>query len=305
MEVSNGCRLAESVSCITIQHRGAADDRSRMRNGRNLRAEFMQDLESKRKPGCDPQWLRKLQVSLLFAVVLLFTSAQSASAGEFYLSGGIGVSGGSGKSGGSTPFFDNTGSDTDSSAMYGFALGFELPMNEPLPEQWHDVIPNWPIMAEFEATGGRDYEFLTDGGDPYRSDFTTWTVLHNFRFDLPVAAPFEAAFGRIPILQPLSFYMVGGLGISISELETTDNVSRGKDSSVNFAWQAGAGLGYKLSEYISLDLGYRYLDMGEQEFDLRVGPTEFGTFSLRTTAHEFTSAVRVRFFGVPLHGRVR
>ena len=54
----------------------------------------MQDLESKRNRGRDPQWLRKLQVSVLFAVALLCANAQSASAGELYLSGGIGVSGG-------------------------------------------------------------------------------------------------------------------------------------------------------------------------------------------------------------------
>jgi hypothetical protein len=180
-----------------------------------------------------------------------------------------------------------------------------MPMNEPLPEQWQHVLPRWPVLAEFEAVGGRDYEFLTNGGDPYRTDFETWTVLHNLRFDVPVATPFEWAFGRIPILHPVTLYVGVGVGISIYEIVTTDNVSRGKDSGVAFAWQAGAGLSYSVSEYVSIDVGYRYIDLGSSDFDLSVGPTDFGNFTLDTSAHELATAVRVRFYGIPLRGRYR
>jgi len=251
------------------------------------------------------QLVRRSYAAAITLLLLLLLWSGAASAGELYLSGGIGISGGTGDSGGSTPYFDNTGSDTDSAAMYGFAFGFEMPMNEPLPEQWQHMLPSWPVLAEFEAVGGRDYEFLTDGGDPYRSDFKAWTVLHNLRFDVPMAAPFEWAFGRIPILHPLTLYVGVGVGISIYEVDTTDNVSRGSDDSVAFAWQTGAGLSYSISEYVSLDLGYRYIDLGTSEFDLAVGPTDFGDFSLDTAAHELATAVRVRFYGVPLHDRYR
>jgi opacity protein-like surface antigen len=263
----------------------------------------MQHHDSTVQRGSDRNSLRKSCAAV--AVLLTFLWAGSASAGELYLSGGIGISGGTADTGGSTPFFENSGSDTDSAAMYGFSFGFEMPMNEPLPEQWQHLIPNWPVLAEFEAVGGRDYEFLTDGGDPYRTDFEAWTVLHNIRLDIPVAAPFERAFGRIPILHPVTLYVGAGIGISIYEVETTDNVSSGSDDSIAFAWQAGAGLSYSISEYISLDLGYRYVDLGTSEFDLSVGPNDFGNFSLDTAAHELATAVRVRFYGVPLHDRYR
>lgn len=236
---------------------------------------------------------------------LLLVVAGAAGAGELYFSAGVGISAGTGDTGGSTPFFDNYGDDTDTSASYGFAFGWEMPMNEPLPEQWQHIIPRWPVLAEFEAVGGRDYELLTNGGDPYRTDFETWTVLHNLRFDIPVSAPFEWAFGRIPILHPVTWYVGVGVGISIYDIVTTDNVSRGKDDGVEFAWQASTGLSYSVSEYVSIDVGYRYIDLGSADFDLSVGPTDFGNFTLDLSAHEFASAVRMRFFGIPLRGRYR
>jgi opacity protein-like surface antigen len=96
-----------------------------------------------------------------------------------------------------------------------------------------------------------------------------------------------------------------GVGIAINEVSTTDNVSKGSDDSINLAWQAGGGLSYEISRYVSVDVGYRYLDMGKQDFNLKLGSTEFGNFELHTTSHEFASAVRVRFYAIPLHGRVR
>jgi len=232
--------------------------------------------------------------------ILLSLAASSATAGELYLSGHLGISGGFADSGGSTPFFDNTGSDSDSSPSYGLVFGLEAPMNEPLPESWQDDLPNWPVMVELEATGGRDFEFLTDGADPYRSEVTSWTVFNNARFDFPVYAPVQWAFGRIPILEPVTFYTMVGLGLAINDVSVTDNVSRGSDTVVNFAWQVGAGFAYEFTEYVSLNLGYRYVDLGETELGLSVGPTDFGDFTLDVSAHEFATALRVRFYPVPL-----
>ena len=224
----------------------------------------------------------------------------NAVAGEVYLSGDLGISGGFASSGGSTLYFENSGDDIDSSPIYGFTFGFEAPMNEPLPESLLDAVPDWPVMVELEFAGGRDYEFLTDGADPYRSDVTSWTVMNNLRLDLPLDVPIEMAFGRVPILEPLSFYTKIGFGGVIHDVLTTDNVSRGSELTLGFAWQAGAGFAYQVSRNVEVSMGYRYADLGEVELDLKLGPTEFGNFTLDLTSHEFTSAVRVRFFPLSL-----
>jgi opacity protein-like surface antigen len=235
-------------------------------------------------------------------LVLLLGPAGSGVAGELYLSADLGISGGFATSGGSTPYFGNSGSDVDSAPTYGFTFGFEAPMNEPLRENWQDLIPSWPVMVDLEFIGGRDFEFLTDGGDPYRSEVTSWTAMHNARLDIPLGAPIERLFGRLPILEPLAFYTTAGVGVTINDVSTTDNVSRGSDTVVGFAWQVGAGFAYELSRHVSLSAGYRYVDLGDVDLDLELGPTPFGNFTLDVTAHEFAAAVRVRFFPVALRG---
>jgi opacity protein-like surface antigen len=238
--------------------------------------------------------------AILAASAFAALTSDAAQAGELFLSADLGISGGFASSGGSTDFFDNTGSDSDSSPTYGLGFGLQAPMNEPLPEDWQHRIPSWPVMIDLEFTGGRDYEFLTDGADPYRSQVTSWTVLNNARLDLPLYAPLEWAFGRLPILEPMSFYTTVGLGMTINDIDVTDNVSHGSDKSVGFAWQAGAGIAYEISERVSISVGYRYVDLGEVDLDLSVGPTDFGNFTLDTTAHELATALRVRFFPVSL-----
>jgi hypothetical protein len=243
---------------------------------------------------------RNLAATAVQALALLLVSAGIAAAGELYGSAGLGISGGFADAGGSTPFFDNTGSDSDSSPTYSATFGFEAPMNEPLPENWQSKVPNWPVMVEIEFTGGRDYEFLTDGADPYRSEVTSWTVFNNARFDLPLYVPIEWAFGRLPILEPMSFYTKVGIGMAINDVATTDNVSRGSDTILNFAWQAGGGLAYEISENISVSVGYNYVDLGDSDVKLAVGPTAFGNHSLHVSAHELSTALRVRFYPIPL-----
>ena len=61
---------------------------------------------------------------LIFALVATHGSAR---AGELFVTGSLGISGATGDSGGSTLFFDNTGSDSDSSPVYGGAMGIAVP----------------------------------------------------------------------------------------------------------------------------------------------------------------------------------
>ncbi|MEX2524455.1 MAG: outer membrane beta-barrel protein [Gammaproteobacteria bacterium] len=54
----------------------------------------------------------------------------------------------------------------------------------------------------------------------------------------------------------------------------------------NFAWNAGAGIGYMVSEQVTLELRYRYISSSDPEFD-----TTTSTFA----SHNFTAGVRFEF----------
>ncbi len=65
----------------------------------------------------------------------------------------------------------------------------------------------------------------------------------------------------------MSVYAMGGLGMSYNMLDN-DKEIRGDDK-MNFAWTVGGGIGYKLTECWGLDLGYRYVDLGEGRSKLK------------------------------------
>jgi opacity protein-like surface antigen len=229
--------------------------------------------------------------------VLWLGAAGPAQAGDFYFSGQLGLSSGEGESGGATPFFSNTGSDRDSSPLFGGTLGFGFAPQELLPEEtW---VPRTGIRVELEGLAGRDYEFLTAGADPYYTEVTSWSLMNNLWVDVPLNKPIAWAFGRIPVLEPLSVHVGAGIGIAFTDATTTDNVSAGSDDGIGFTYQVGAGLGYAITEFVSLTLGYRYLDLGQLELPL-FAPQPFGSYTLDLASHEITSSLRVTFRRIEL-----
>ncbi len=65
--------------------------------------------------------------------------------------------------------------------------------------------------------------------------------------------PFELGGGIRP-------YLGGGVGFARNKMSDTGIATPWK---TRFAWQAGAGLSFKVHELLILDLGYRYKDLGE------------------------------------------
>jgi opacity protein-like surface antigen len=228
--------------------------------------------------------------------------AGDAGAGDFYLTGNLTISTGVGDSGGSTLFFDNTGSDTDSAPAYGGAVGFGFELGEAIPKSWKIPLPGWGVRFEFEGMTGREYELRTSGsGGGYISEVTAWTFMPNLWIDMPLHQPIAWIFGRIPILEPLTLYAGAGLGLSATDLDTTDNVTQGRNEEFLFGWQTGIGLGYQLTQRVNLTAGYRYVDLGQPRVTLRMPPSEdsFGRFTMDLAAHEFNFGVRVNFFSIP------
>ncbi len=81
----------------------------------------------------------------------------------------------------------------------------------------------------------------------YDDDLSLLTVMGNVYYD------FDAGSGVKP-------YLMAGAGLAHVEASWAD-------SDDVFAWQVGAGLGFKVAECTTLDLGYRYLKPSKFEVD--------------------------------------
>jgi opacity protein-like surface antigen len=212
-----------------------------------------------------------------------------------------------------TPLFDINGEDKDSSPGFGGALGFGFGVDELRADVRGFEMPHWKVRLELEGIFGREYDFrfntnsIGGGGggaavnNTFFSEIDAWTVMTNVWLDVPVQRPVSFLFGRVPILNPLSIYMGGGIGLARAEFKTTDNISSGNDQINRFSWQAGAGIGYQLNQWATLNLGYRYWDLGKVDAKVLFGDnTLTGSQSVDLTSQEFVTNIRIAFYQAPL-----
>ena len=226
-----------------------------------------------------------------------------AFAAEFYVAGSLGGSGGDGTASASSDVFGNVeGDDVDSSPAYGATLGLAFGIDEALPSIKQYEMPSWIVRTELEWLTGRDYEFITQGvgaNDNFTTQFEAWTVMPNFSLEIPIREPVRWAFGRIPVLEPMSIYANLGLGVSSYDFHASDNNSDASDNGLNFAWQGGAGITYTLTDTTSFVLGWRYLALGDVEADLEnINPE--GDYELEVSSHEVVAGLRINFYAAPL-----
>ena len=96
-------------------------------------------------------------------------------------------------------------------------------------------------------------------------------------------------------------YLSAGVGVSRIENKVSinpeffgnsENITT--DTNNNFTWTAGAGVAYKVTENVALDLAYRYVDAGETDVSQSIGGTK-----LKNTAdlvsHDYSLGVRYNF----------
>ncbi|MEQ8390244.1 MAG: outer membrane beta-barrel protein [Thalassospira sp.] len=126
---------------------------------------------------------------------------------------------------------------------------------------------------------------------------SNWTTMMNVYVDLLSIAGVD--------LGAFSPYVQGGVGLARNKTEkmffVNDNASYTTgDTQNDLAWQIGAGVGYAISDNWTLDMSYRFLDMGEarggDKFINSVGTVtsvEAARFDLR--AHEFMVGLQYRF----------
>lgn len=93
-------------------------------------------------------------------------------------------------------------------------------------------------------------------------------------------------------------YLSAGVGVThLKNKVSFYDVSETKSDN-NFTWSVGAGVAYKVTPNVSLDLGYRYVDAGDFEFSKTMSDG-FWTQTFKSTAdlsaHDYTVGIRYNF----------
>jgi opacity protein-like surface antigen len=129
--------------------------------------------------------------------------------------------------------------------------------------------------------------------DPLHTSVTTTTLMFNGYYDI-------ARFDRI------TPYVGAGVGLAYNKTGSVSftgnpalvNVIEG-DNRWSLAWSLMAGVGVQLTERTTLDIGYRYLDMGKAESGIidSIGAVNPKVRIDDIAAHEFKVGLRFAFGG--------
>ncbi|WP_342640850.1 outer membrane protein [Rhodoligotrophos ferricapiens] len=133
-------------------------------------------------------------------------------------------------------------------------------------------------MFRADIVGG--YRFNTKMDNKYNdldATLSTGTIFANGYIDLDY-------FGFV---KP---YVGGGVGVAFHHIGDVDMpILSGSGSSTDFAWNVQAGLAFDVTENIALDVGYRYVDLGDAKSG---GKDPFHVDNI--TAHEARVGIRFK-----------
>jgi len=155
--------------------------------------------------------------------------------------------------GGTIAFLDS--GSFDSAPIYGIGAGYQF-------NQWFraDLTGEYRGKASFSALDRYDFnnDGVWDGTNQYVANKSEWLILANAYFDL----------GTWWGITPYVGAGVGTANVNISgfkDINTPNNGVAYADSSSqwNFAWALHAGAGWAVTPNVTVDLGYRYVDMGD------------------------------------------
>jgi opacity protein-like surface antigen len=96
----------------------------------------------------------------------------------------------------------------------------------------------------------------------------------------------------------VSIFVGGGIGASLLKYDANNGFVSGKDDDVDFAWQVGLGADYELTDEVSIEGGYRYVDLGEGKSRVQqIGfpLTDIGDYEIDLAAHELYVGFRYRW----------
>ncbi|MFP4533646.1 MAG: outer membrane protein [Desulfobacterales bacterium] len=142
------------------------------------------------------------------------------------------------------------------------------------------LFDNWRAEAEL-AYQKNDFDKVSLAGSESADldgDLDAWTFLGNFYYDFHNSTPFT----------PFLTAGIGGAFVEVTDLrsEAFESAHLAGGDDFGFAYQAGAGLAWQVSEKLNVDFKYRWLGMDEA--DTRIPDTEFNS-------HNFYAGLRFLF----------
>lgn len=254
------------------------------------------------------------KIFVLAFVLALWWPAAALADWTVYVEGAIGISTGKGEVSGTVGPVAFADTDRDSSPMIAGSVGLEIPMDELMAWKlpYGLELPDWPVRTEIEFAGLRDFEYRTTVNttpppDIYLTSSSHWAVMVNAFFDMPttsLARPLAWTFQTRKstmrrILDPITFYSGAGVGAAKLSLDAVTTAQRqAKSDDFKFAWQVGAGFGYRLTPFVNLDVGYRFFKTRELDPTLRdsVGDVSNDEFRFREHINEFRAGIRVNVY---------
>jgi opacity protein-like surface antigen len=181
----------------------------------------------------------------------------------------------------------------NTAGIFGLGVGYKF-------NNWFraDVTGEWRGNSQFHGTDRITYTGGV-GIDTYNGTKNEWVVLANAYVDLGTwwcITPFIGAGvggARVAINGFTDAGIANQGGGALPGLAYADNVSKW-----NFAWAVHAGLAYKVTPNFTVELAYRYLDMGDGlTGDLRTfdgsGPNTYNPTTFKNiTSHDLKLGVR-------------
>ena len=147
-------------------------------------------------------------------------------------------------------------------------------------EDYWNMSNPYAVMQAGYGFGDKDYKhagvFALGGGYHFnsylRGDITLgmrgWGEIEHEgeKADVWSIPAFANVYMNVP-WQKIGLYVMGGSGMSYNKTDS-NSYTKGDDK-MEFAWTAGAGIDYRLNKCWSMDLGYRYVDLGEGRSKLK------------------------------------
>ena len=194
--------------------------------------------------------MKYFKTFVVFAVLLatLFASKTSDAGddGIYYFKGeiGYGFPNDPGQVTGAGTILENE--SNDNFKKYGIGFGID---------------PEGPVRVDFSFSYSPNLDSTSDGPNntTVENNVDNYLYMINAYYDFD-----EMGQGFVP-------YISGGIGLSRMVLEEiraknasgTINVTEGGKTKNNFGWALGLGTAVQMEGDVSLDIGYRYVEMGE------------------------------------------
>jgi opacity protein-like surface antigen len=165
------------------------------------------------------------------------------------------------------------GAGFSGASLFGLGVGYQF-------GSWFrvDVTGEYRAKASIHGLDIVNFNGVPIGTDTYTGNKEEWLALVNLYADL----------GTWWCITPFIGVGIGGVKTTISSFVDTNSIAPGvafakDESKYNFAYALHAGLGYKVSNNLTLELAYRYVDLGDgQSGDLR---TYDGTNNVNNPMH--------------------